>query len=92
MAIATEIDSVDLSTTARRIETDQEAIQIANKLSGIFQAEASLRDENRILPTSEIESFSRSGLWAITIPKKRNGSFGRCARSGRVRDAISEIV
>lgn len=59
---------------AHRIQSDEEAITIAKQLAEQFAKEASIRDQNRRLPTEELDAFSQSGLWAITIPKQYGGA------------------
>ena len=56
------------------IQSDEEALAIAQDLSQKFKAEAVQRDQNRILPFEEIEAYSQSGLWAITVPKQYGGA------------------
>ena len=58
---------------AYRIKSEAEAIEIAKKLAFDFAKDASLRDRERILPTKELDAFSASGLWAITVPKAYGG-------------------
>jgi len=59
---------------AHRIQSDQEAISIARELAADFVKEAAERDRDRRLPFAEIERFSQSGLWAVTIPKAYGGA------------------
>ena len=59
---------------AYRIQSDEEAITIAKQLAEQFAKEASIRDQDRRLPTEELDAFSQSGLWAITIPKQYGGA------------------
>lgn len=59
---------------AHRIQSDQEAIAIARELAADFVKEAAERDRDRRLPFAEIERFSQSGLWAVTIPKAYGGA------------------
>jgi SfnB family sulfur acquisition oxidoreductase len=56
-----------------RVQSDLEAIQIAQDLAKKFAEEASDRDRLRRLPVVEIEEFSNSGLWAISIPREFGG-------------------
>ena len=56
------------------IQTDEEALEIAQTLSQQFKQSAIHRDAHRILPFEEIESFSQSGLWAITVPQQYGGA------------------
>ncbi|MEB3767634.1 SfnB family sulfur acquisition oxidoreductase [Acinetobacter sp. MD2] len=59
---------------AHRIQSDQEALEIAQTLSQQFKQQAQQRDQNRQLPFHEIEQFSQSGLWGITVPKQFGGA------------------
>ena len=63
----------DLSPDAYRIRTDAEAIDIARTLATEFAREAAERDRDRKLPVAELDRFSGSGLWAVTIPKIYGG-------------------
>src|SRR6201993_4188605 len=58
---------------AHKVENDQEALTIAHELAAQFRPEASLRDVRRQLPVAEIEKYSASGLWALTVPKEYGG-------------------
>ena len=59
---------------AHIIKTDAEALDIAEALSVQFKERAIQRDAERLLPFEEIEAFSQSGLWAITVPKQYGGA------------------
>ncbi|WP_122209857.1 SfnB family sulfur acquisition oxidoreductase [Pseudomonas viridiflava] len=59
---------------AHVIASDAEAIQIARALAARFAEEASVRDRERRLPIAELDEFSASGLWAITVPKAYGGA------------------
>lgn len=61
-------------TPARRITDDAEAIRVARELAGLFAEEASLRDRQRRLPVAELEAFSQSGLWGISVPRAYGGA------------------
>lgn len=60
---------------AHLIEGESEAIAIAHKLADRFAQEASERDLQRRLPVEEVNEFSASGLWGITVPKEYGGAF-----------------
>jgi SfnB family sulfur acquisition oxidoreductase len=60
--------------TAHVIHSDAEAIAVAHKLAARFAIEASARDRERRLPVAELDEFSASGLWGITIPKEYGGA------------------
>jgi SfnB family sulfur acquisition oxidoreductase len=59
---------------ADRIESDEQALAIASKLATLFSHSSVYRDQTRTLPWHELELFSRSGLWAISIPKAFGGA------------------
>lgn len=59
---------------AHRISSDAEAIATARRLAASFAREAAERDREGRLPLNEVEAFSQSGLWAITVPKAYGGA------------------
>jgi len=59
---------------ARVIADDAEAIAVAHELAVRLARDAAQRDRERRLPHEEIEWFSQSGLWAITVPKVYGGA------------------
>jgi SfnB family sulfur acquisition oxidoreductase len=59
---------------ARVIHNDAEAIAVAHELAARLALGAAERDRERRLPHEEIEWFSQSGLWAITVPKAFGGA------------------
>ena len=59
---------------AHIIQSDVEALEIAKNLAEQFKQQAIQRDAERILPFEEIETYSQSGLWAITVPKEFGGA------------------
>ena len=62
------------SAVAHIIQTDAEALEIAQALAEQFKTGAVQRDAQRILPFDEIEAYSQSGLWAITVPRQYGGA------------------
>jgi SfnB family sulfur acquisition oxidoreductase len=90
MSVATEIAVTGSGAEAHRIASDLEAIQIAQELRRSFAVDAARRDEKRILPVSEIETFSRSGLWAITVPRIFGGAEVSASTVAEVVALISE--
>lgn len=58
----------------RVIADDAQAIAVAHELAGRLAQDAAERDRERRLPHDEIEWFSQSGLWAITVPKAYGGA------------------
>jgi alkylation response protein AidB-like acyl-CoA dehydrogenase len=74
VAVSAETPSFNLTPSARRIRSDEEALAVARQLAEEFAAEASERDRERKLPAQELDRFSGSGLWAITVPKAYGGA------------------
>ncbi|OWY27008.1 SfnB family sulfur acquisition oxidoreductase [Herbaspirillum robiniae] len=58
---------------AQRIGSEAQALQVARELAQEFAQGAAGRDRERRLPFEEIERFSRSGLWAIAVPRAYGG-------------------
>ena len=59
---------------AHIIQSDVEALEVAEELAEQFKQHTIQRDIDRILPFEEIEAYSQSGLWAITVPKQYGGA------------------
>ncbi len=59
---------------AHVIRSDREAIEVARKLAATFALESSLRDSEGFLPIAELDAYSQSGLWGITVPKSFGGA------------------
>lgn len=59
---------------AHVITSDEEAIAVAERLKPVFAEGARERDRERRLPFEEVDVFSQSGLWGITIPKTYGGA------------------
>lgn len=75
-------------TPAHRIGSDAEALEVAHQLAGEFLAGAIDRDRERRLPIAEIDRFSQSGLWGITIPQR----FGGAGVSNRTLAEVVAII
>ncbi|KQT52468.1 MULTISPECIES: SfnB family sulfur acquisition oxidoreductase [unclassified Aureimonas] len=58
---------------AHVIRDDAEALDIARRLAEEFRAGALLRDRDRRLPWAELDRFSESGLWGVTVPRAFGG-------------------
>ena len=56
------------------IRDDTEALRIARTLAENFRQQSAIRDRERRLPRQELEAFSRSGLWGISVPKAFGGA------------------
>ncbi len=77
------------TTPAHIIQDDQEAIDIAHRLAKSFAQEAALRDRERRLPLAELDAFSQSGLWGMTVPKVYGGAEVSYVTVGEVIKIIS---
>jgi SfnB family sulfur acquisition oxidoreductase len=56
------------------ITSDEQALIVASDLAEDFKRDSALRDRERRLPHPELEVFSRSGLWGISVPKEYGGA------------------
>ncbi len=56
------------------IKDDAKAINVAKRLAPIFAEGAAERDRLRNYPLKELDLFSESGLWGITVPKADGGA------------------
>ncbi|MBL8562738.1 MAG: SfnB family sulfur acquisition oxidoreductase [Gemmobacter sp.] len=75
-------------TEAHIIRSDAEALEVARQLAASFAPGASARDRDRILPWAELERFSASGLWGITVPR----AFGGAAVSMLTLAQVTAII
>ena len=82
--------STFLNPAPALIGSDAEALDIANALAERFQAGAARRDRERLLPHAELEQFSRSGLWAISVPKAHGGAGVSCVTLAKVIARIAQ--
>ena len=62
------------ATHAAIIQDDAEAISVAHQLAEDFAPGAALRDQERLLPWNELDAFTASGLWGITVPREYGGA------------------
>ena len=56
------------------LRSNYAAIRAAERLAADFSTGASHRDAERVLPWQELDRFTASGLWAITVPKEYGGA------------------
>lgn len=56
------------------IRDDAEALDVARRIAAEFKSGAAERDRQRRLPHEELEVFSRSGLWGISVPREYGGA------------------
>lgn len=81
--------SFDLNPQAHILRSEEEAIAKAHELAAVFAKGAAERDRERKLPVAEIDAFSKSGLWAITVPKEYGGLGASFATVAEVIKIIS---
>ncbi|MBP5977767.1 SfnB family sulfur acquisition oxidoreductase [Brasilonema sp. CT11] len=72
------------------IRDDEEAIRIAHELVAEFVKGDSERDRQGKIPVDEVNRYSQSGLWGITVPKEYGGSFVSNVTLAEVTKIISE--
>ncbi|MEE4667636.1 SfnB family sulfur acquisition oxidoreductase [Pseudomonas alliivorans] len=75
---------------AALITSDVQALHIARELANHFKTESAVRDRERRLPHAELELFSQSGLWGISVPKAFGGAGVSSVTLARVIALISE--
>lgn len=56
------------------IASDAQALAVAEDLAQQLQRDSAQRDRERLLPYAELELFTRSGLWGISVPKAFGGA------------------
>ncbi|MDB6145410.1 MAG: SfnB family sulfur acquisition oxidoreductase [Pseudomonas sp.] len=66
--------SFSLREPAAVIYSDAQALQTARELAEHFKTDSADRDRLRRLPHAELDLFSRSGLWGISVPKAFGGA------------------
>jgi alkylation response protein AidB-like acyl-CoA dehydrogenase len=59
---------------AQRIKNDEQALEVARRFADNIRAQSADRDRERRLPVEEIDRFSQTGLWGITVPKEYGGA------------------
>ena len=74
---------------AHLIRDAQEALAVAQRLAERFRQESAERDRERRLPRKELDEFSQSGLWGITIPKEYGGAGVSFSTAAEVATIIS---
>ncbi|MBY4859438.1 acyl-CoA dehydrogenase family protein, partial [Burkholderia contaminans] len=75
---------------ASRIADDAHALETARRLAGELARDAALRDRERRLPFEELDLFSGSGLWGITVPRAFGGADVSLATLGEVVRTIAQ--
>ena len=56
------------------IRDEAQALKVAQEFADYIAPGALQRDRDRILPWEEVERFSQSGLWAMTVPREYGGA------------------
>lgn len=56
------------------ITSDAQALAVAEDIAHYLHRDSALRDRERRLPHAELDLFTRSGLWAISVPKAFGGA------------------
>ncbi len=74
MDLALAPQHTDSRPPARMIRNDAEAIAAARLLAPVLAEGAVARDRDRILPRRELDLFSSSGLWGMTVPRAYGGA------------------
>ena len=72
------------------IENDEQALRIAQQLAALLKAGSGDRDRERRLPHAELDLFSASGLWGISVPKAFGGAGVSNVTLAKVIRLISE--
>ncbi len=67
-------EAAPVKQLAHRIRTDEEALAVARRFADRFAEGAARRDSERLLPWDELDPYSQSGLWGITVPKEYGGA------------------
>ncbi|MEX5560052.1 SfnB family sulfur acquisition oxidoreductase [Pseudomonas rhodesiae] len=62
------------STNVAVITSDEQALVVASDLAEDLRRDSAQRDRERRLPWPELDAFSRSGLWGISVPKAYGGA------------------
>lgn len=60
--------------TTSIITSDDQALAVTEEIAQQLRRNSAQRDRERRLPHAELELFSRSGLWAISVPKAFGGA------------------
>ena len=72
--LQSDLDVAPLLLAAHVLRTDNEALQAAHDLADAAREHAAKRDQQRKLPWSLIETFTRSGLGGISIAREFGGA------------------
>jgi SfnB family sulfur acquisition oxidoreductase len=79
-----------LRAHAAVITSDAQALQVAGELAEQFKRDSAVRDRERRLPHAELDLFSNSGLWGISVPTAFGGAGVSNVTLAKVIQIISE--
>lgn len=71
--LQSDLDVAPPLLDAHILRTDNEALEAARTLAASAREHAARRDQQRSLPWSQVEAFTRSGLGSISIPREFGG-------------------
>ncbi|WP_159872378.1 MULTISPECIES: SfnB family sulfur acquisition oxidoreductase [unclassified Raoultella] len=74
---------------AHVISSDEEAVAIAHEIALVLQPGAAERDRSAVVPPEIVDTFSNSGLWGITVPRRWGGAEVSAATLAQVIAIIS---
>ncbi|MCP1194754.1 SfnB family sulfur acquisition oxidoreductase [Acetobacter senegalensis] len=77
------------STSTTRIENDADAIRVAQQLAAHLKQNAAAREQSDHFPLEELNQYSSSGLWGITVPRSHGGAGVSYATLGTVVQTIA---
>ncbi|MDB6051600.1 MAG: Acyl-CoA dehydrogenase, C-terminal [Pseudomonas sp.] len=72
------------------INSDAQALHVAGELAKQFKRDSALRDRERRLPLAELDLFSNSGLWGISVPAAFGGGGVSNVTLAKVTQIISQ--
>lgn len=75
---------------AALITSDAQALHVARELALQLKTDSAHRDRERRLPHAELELFSQSGLWGISVPQAFGGAGVSNITLAKVIQLISE--
>lgn len=74
---------------AHVISSDEEAVAIAHEIALVLRPGAAERDRSGVVPPEIVDTFSNSGLWGITVPRRWGGAEVSAATLAEVIAIIS---
>jgi len=74
---------------AHIIASDAEALAIAHEIAAVLKPGAAERDRTGIVPAEIVNTYSNSGLWGITVPRRFGGAEVSAATLAQVIAIVS---